>query len=107
MGRSHGVTGPCQDLADDVPFHIGQAALDPVVLEGGPFVIEAKEVQVGGVEVVVRVDVFDGAPAGFVGEASARLIFPRRAGHPAAASRYLLGGSRHRDTQNRFSTATI
>ncbi len=39
-------------LFDHVAFHVREAALDAVVLEGEAFVIEAEEVEDGGVEVV-------------------------------------------------------
>ena len=35
-----------------MPVHVGQAALDAVVVEGQPLVVDAEQVQRGGVQVV-------------------------------------------------------
>lgn len=49
--------------ADDIAFHIGEAAADAIVFERELFVVEAEEVEDGGAEVVERVDVLHGAAA--------------------------------------------
>ena len=61
---------------------VGQPALDAVVVEGQPLVIEAEQVQDRGVEVVDRRDVLDGLVAELVG----RAVAERRASRPAPAS---------------------
>ena len=40
------------DLLDHVPVHVGQAAVDAVVAEGQPLVVDAEQVQHRGVQVV-------------------------------------------------------
>jgi hypothetical protein len=56
-----------QNRLDDVPVHIGQPALDAVVVVAQPLVIESEEMQDGRVQVVNRADVFDRLMAEFVG----------------------------------------
>src|SRR5436305_1413201 len=63
------------DLADDVPVDIGQPPVDAVVAEGEPGVVDAEQVQDGGVQVVAVGRVLDGLVrplvAGAVGDAAA------------------------------------
>ena len=42
----------CQDVPDHVPVHVREAAVGAVVSEGQLLVIEAEEVQDGGVDIV-------------------------------------------------------
>ncbi len=55
-----------QDIADDLPMNIGQTTLGAVVIEGQAFVVEAKDVQDRGVQVVDGGDVLDGLVAKFI-----------------------------------------
>ncbi len=68
---------------DDVAFDIGEAAWDAVVIEGEAFVIEAEEMEEGGVEVVERVDVFDRTASEFVRFSVTGAAFDAGTGHPA------------------------
>jgi hypothetical protein len=56
-----------QHLGDHLAFHVREAALDAVVLEGEALEVEAEEVEDGGVEVVERMDVLHGFLAEFIG----------------------------------------
>src|SRR5437773_12553021 len=40
-----------ENFFDDLAVHVSETAIDPVVIEGEFFVIEAKQIQDGGVEV--------------------------------------------------------
>ena len=42
----------CDDLVDDLPVHIGQAEIATGVPERQAFVVEAKQMQDGGVQIV-------------------------------------------------------
>ena len=64
-------------------FHIRQSPLHAVVLEGEALVVEAEEVEDGGVEVVERVDVLHRALAEVVGHAVADAGLHARAREPA------------------------
>ena len=63
-------------------MHIGEAALDAVVVEAEFFVVEAEQVQRGGVEVVAVGGVFGGLEAEFVGGAVSGAALDAAAGHP-------------------------
>ena len=54
-----------------MPMHVGEAALDAVVGEGELFVVEAEEVEHGGVQVMEGMDVLGCLEAEFVGGAMA------------------------------------
>ena len=56
--------------------------------DGEVFVVEAEEVEHGGVEVVERVDVFDGLESEFVGGAMADAGFDAGAGPNGGAQLY-------------------
>jgi hypothetical protein len=56
-----------QHVFDDAAFDVGEAAFDAVVVERQSFVIEAQQVEDGGVEVVDGADVEGGAVAEVVG----------------------------------------
>src|SRR5262245_49840268 len=71
-----------QDFADDVAVDVGQPALDAVVVDAQPLVVEAEEVQNGRVEVVDCRDVFDCLVAELVGRTVAEWDFDAGAGEP-------------------------
>ena len=54
---------------DDVAVHVGEAALNAVVLKGELFVVEAEEVEHRGVQVMEGMDVFGCLESEFVGGA--------------------------------------
>ncbi len=58
-----------QDLTHDVAMHVGQAEIAAAVAIRQPLVVEAHEVQNGGVQVVDVDAVLDGCDAEFVGGA--------------------------------------
>ena len=60
-----------QDFADDIAMDIGKAALEAVMKEGEAFMVEAEEVEHGGVEVMEGMDVLGCLEAEFVGGAMA------------------------------------
>ena len=68
-----------EDAVGDVAVDVGQAALNAVVVEGQLFVIDAHQMQHGGVEVVPLHRVLDCLPADLVGLAKAESGL-----HPAA-----------------------
>ena len=49
-----------------MPMHVGEAALDAVVVEGEALVVQSKEVQRGGVEIVGVGGVHHRLPAKFI-----------------------------------------
>ena len=59
----------CQHFIDDMPVHIGEPPLKAVMKDAEVFMVKAEEVEHGGVEVVERVDVFNGLGSEFVGGA--------------------------------------
>ena len=69
-----------QDFADDMPVDVGEAALYTVVVEGELFVVEAEEVERGGVQVMEGMNVFGGLESEFVGGAMADAGFDASAG---------------------------
>src|SRR6185436_2483059 len=66
-----------------MPMHICEPALDSVVLKGQGFVVEAEEMEDGGVEVVDGEDVFHGLASEFVGDAVAESTPHAGTGEPA------------------------
>ena len=52
-----------------MPVDVGQAAVDAIVVVGKSLVVEAKEMEDGGVKVVHGGDVLFGLPAEFIGGA--------------------------------------
>src|SRR5436853_3889672 len=72
-----------QDLRNNISFHVRQPAPHSVVLEGELFMIEAKEVKNGGVQIVERMNVLHGALAEFIGHAVAYAGSNPRASEPA------------------------
>ena len=66
----------------DVAVDVGQAEVAAVVAEGEPFVIQAQQVQDGGVEIVMRDPVLDGVHAEFVGGAVGDPCLDAAARHP-------------------------
>ena len=70
----------CQHFIDDMPVHIGEPPLEAVVEDAEVFVVEAEEVEQGGVEVVEGVNVFHGLESEFVGGAMADAGFDAGAG---------------------------
>ena len=81
--RPHHFGGSGEHLLDDVAFDVGEAALDAVVLEGEALVVEAEEVEDGGVEIVEGVDVLHGFLAEVIALACADAGLHACAGHPA------------------------
>ncbi len=73
-----------------MPFDVGQSPLHAVMLEGEAFMVEAKKMQNGGIEIVERVDVFGRAHAEFVGESVANARLNTRAGHPAGEAVWIV-----------------
>ena len=43
-----------QNIPNHIAMHVGQASLDTVVIKGQPLVVEAKQVQYRGVEIIDR-----------------------------------------------------
>src|ERR1051325_4404380 len=66
-----------------MPLHVRQATLHAIVLEGELLVIEAEEVEDGGVEVVERVNVLHGLLGEWIGFSVADAGFHAGAGEPA------------------------
>ena len=90
-----------EEVFDDVAVDVGEAEVAAGVGVGEFFVIEAEEVEDGGVEVVDGGDIDGGAAAEFVGLAIADAAFDTGAHHPggegvgvvdAAAGSFLMGG---------------
>lgn len=71
-----------EDLLDDVPMHIRQAALDAVVVVAELFVVEAEQMQRGGVKIVAVGGVFGGFEAEVVGGAVSSASLDATTGHP-------------------------
>ena len=69
---------------------IGQAALNAVMVEGQPGVIESEQVQDGGVEIVRRNGVFADVVADFVGRPVAQAFLQARARHPASEHQLMM-----------------
>ena len=65
-------------FVDHVAVHVGQPALDAVVVVAQPLVVEAEQVQDRGVQVVDRADVLDRLVAELVGRAVAEARVSRR-----------------------------
>ena len=90
-----------EEVFDDVAVDVGEAEVAAGVGVGEFFVIEAEEVEDGGVEVVDGGDIDGGAAAEFVGLAIADAAFDTGAHHPggegvgvviASAGAFLMGG---------------
>ena len=64
-------------------MHVGEAALDAVVVDGEVFVIETEEVEDGGVEVVRGDGVVRGLEAKLIGGAVAHAAFHSGTGKPS------------------------
>ena len=60
-----------QNLSYHIPMDIGKAAFEAVVEDAEAFVVEAEQVEHCGVEVVERVDIFDGLESEFISGAMA------------------------------------
>tara|TARA_A100001037_G_scaffold238378_1_gene217801 strand:+ start:383 stop:613 length:231 start_codon:yes stop_codon:yes gene_type:complete len=58
-----------QHFLNHVAVHIGEAALDAVVVKGQLFVVEAQEMEHGGVKIMEGVDILGGLESEFVGGA--------------------------------------
>src|SRR5437763_10613311 len=85
---------------DDLAVNVGQAALDAVVVKGEPLVIEAEQVQQGGVQVVDAGRPLGRLVADLVGRPVMVAALQAAAGHPdgedelmvvAALDAYTLG----------------
>ena len=72
----------CQNLSDDLSVHVGESPLDPVVVKAEALVIEAEEVQDGGVKIVDRGHAFDGPVAEVIGCSVAEGGLHAGPGHP-------------------------
>ena len=70
------------ELVHDVAVDVGEAKVAAIVAEGEPFVIQAQQVEDGGVEVVMRDAVLDGVHAELVGSAVGNPRFDTAARHP-------------------------
>src|SRR5262245_24697770 len=73
-----------QDLFDHSPMDIGKAVVATAVAVGQLLVVQAKQVEHGGVEVVVVNWVIHCLCAGFIGGADALAALDARACHPHA-----------------------
>ena len=71
-----------QNVFYDISVHVGEAEVAAAVAVGELFVIEAQEVEHGGVEVVNMNPVLDGLEAKVVGSAVNVAAFHATAGHP-------------------------
>ncbi len=78
-GRIHYL---CDDLLDHMPVHIREAAGDAVVVEAELLVIEAEQVQRGGMEVVAVGGILSGFEAEVVGAAICGAALDAAACHP-------------------------
>jgi hypothetical protein len=58
-----------EDFTHHFAVHVRQAPMDPIVIKGETLMINAKEVQDGGVKVVPGNSAFDRLPADLVGSA--------------------------------------
>ena len=63
-------------------MHVGQAALDAVVVEGQPRMVDPEQVQDGGVEVVPVGAVLDGFPADVIGRPVGHAVLQTRPRQP-------------------------
>lgn len=72
-----------QKRLDHPPVHVGEAAGDAIVIEGEPLVVQAEEVQGGGVEIVNGDGILQRLVAYFVGEAVSEARLEAGAGQPA------------------------
>ena len=70
-----------------MPVHVGQAAVDAVVAEGQPGVVDAEQVQDGGVEVVAVGGVLDGLVRPLVAGAVGDAPLDAAAGQPGGEGR--------------------
>ena len=77
-----GVSGSCEDLLNDMPMHIRQAALNAVVIVAKLFVVETEQVQRGGVEVVAVARVFGGFEAEIIRGSVSGAALDATTGHP-------------------------
>ena len=66
-----------------MPVHVGETALDAVVVEGEAFVVETEEVEDGGVEVVRGDGVVRGLESKLIGGAVAHAAFHSGTGKPS------------------------
>ena len=71
-------------------MNVGESSLDSVVIVGESFVIDAEEVQDGGVVVVPMDGFVDGFPADFVGCSPVESGFESTAGHPDGESVHIM-----------------
>ena len=72
------------DVVHDVAVNVRQAELAPLMAIGQSFVIDAKEVEAGGVEVVDVDFVFDNTETKLISGAMGRSSFDAATGHPNA-----------------------
>src|SRR5207249_2153427 len=82
-----------QDFANDFAGDVGEAEVAAVEAVGETGVVEAEEVQDGGVEVVDVDGVLDDAPAKVVGLADDLPTFDAAAGHPDAEGEWMMVAS--------------
>ena len=66
-----------------MPFEAGEALLEAVVIEGELLVVNAEQMQRGGVKFVAVGDVFDGFETKFVRAAVTSAALDAAAGHPS------------------------
>ncbi len=78
----HGHSRLREDLINDMPMHIGEAAVDAVVVGAEFFVIEAEQVQGGGVQIVAVGGILGGFEAEVVGAAVGGAALNPATGHP-------------------------
>ena len=71
-----------KDIVDDFTMDIGEAAVGAVIAEGQFFVIDAEQMENGGVQIVTIRFVFDCAPGPFVTLTISNSRLESRAGHP-------------------------
>src|ERR1044072_7814999 len=72
-----------EQIRDDLAVDVGEAAVGAVVAEGEFLMVDAEEVQRGGVEVVGRGGVARGFPGPFIAFAAGDAAFDTAAGHTA------------------------
>src|SRR5205085_1917307 len=76
-GRSLG-----QNALDYLPMHIRQSAIDAIMVISKALVVDAKQVQHRGVEIVPGSRLVDGLPANLIGAAVGDTVFEAGARHP-------------------------
>ena len=80
--RGHDDQRSGQDFFHDMSVDVGQAEVSAGVVEGELFVVQAQQVQNGGLQVVNVDGIFDDMEAEFIGGSQSHTLFDSAAGQP-------------------------